>query len=376
MTKRLQFLIFLSIWSASCIAEGWFTGESDFRRASFQKNVLSDYNYQQGVDAVNLTETGIAPGKGLRPTLSLDLANLNNRAHKKYHVYRYDETGSIQKAGSVKNPVWGVVWGYRDSLNFHALLLRGGTPDPYGYNNPELQYRIFTVAEGDTLSHTAWRSLSSPYINAETDYNRIHIVPTDNGYEIFFGTKRECRVGTCRDNRLFGSLAGVYLGSGAQIKMKNWTASPCEYHEPSILWSIEKLTEYFKTSTNPTEGYYELLQASSSNSNIRLGGEYRLALVADKENVLLIYINGAQRLQEQWQPGMVKAVLQPTGISNLFNVTWFDAEHKPLSEGVKAVISTNGILTIHFVREGVRLEWNQAFSPGKDTGKKGLFHST
>lgn len=372
--RRFLLVLVSALAFEPCIASNWFTGETDFRRATFQKGVLTDYNFQEGVDVVNLTETGIAPRDKLRPIISLDLANLNNRAYKKYDVYQYDETGAVQKAGSVSEPVWGVVWGYRDSLNFHALLLRGGNSDPYEYSNPELQYRILTVANGDTLSHTAWSSLSSSYINPGTDYNRIHIVPVTDGYEIYLGTQRECRIGLCRDNRLFGSLAGVYVGSGAQIRLKNWSVSACEYHEPSVLWTPDELTEHFKKSTNSKEGYYELLQASSSNSNIRLGGNYRLALVADQENLLLIYIDGAQRFPNQWQPGMVKAILQPTAHPNLFNVTWFDAEHKPLKEGVTALFLSNEILSIRFVNETVRLDWNRSYSPEENAQERDSFH--
>ena len=180
MNTRLLLITFLCVFSiGQCIAQTWYTGKDNFRQAIFQDSILSDYNYQAEKDIVNVTETDIHPGEGFRPSLSLDIANRNNRENKKYPVYRQSQTGTITKAGYVEKTVWGVVWGYGDSSNFHALLLRAGNPDPYGYHIPELQYSIITVAEGDTIFHAPWNTLSSPYINPETDYNRIHVVPVN-----------------------------------------------------------------------------------------------------------------------------------------------------------------------------------------------------
>ena len=142
--------------------------------------------------------------------------------------------------------------------------------------------------------------------------------------------------------------------------MKEWSVTPHEYPERHIIWKADDLAEYLRQSAHPIEGIYEFLQASSTSYNTRLGGNYRLAMVASGPNYLLVYKSGAQRFEDRWQTGMVKAVLQPTGLSNLFNVTWYDAEHKPLKEGVKAIVADNGVLTIHFSREGVILEWNRA----------------
>ena len=148
MNTRLLLITFLCVFSiGQCIAQTWYTGKDNFRQAIFQDSILSDYNYQAEKDIVNVTETDIHPGEGFRPSLSLDIANRNNRENKKYPVYRQNQTGTITKAGYVEKTVWGVVWGYGNSSNFHALLLRAGNPDPYGYHIPELQYSIITVAE-------------------------------------------------------------------------------------------------------------------------------------------------------------------------------------------------------------------------------------
>ena len=175
------------------MAQSWYTGEEPLRRAVIQKEILSDCNRNADSDAVNVVSTGIFPGEGMRPSITVELANRHNRTGKKYAVYRVDSTGKSRRAGSVKRPVWGVVWGYRNNQNYHAVLMRAGNDDFYGYQLPELQFSIITVADGDTLVHSRWRRVASSAIHPETDYNRLHIVPTRGGYEILLGNERECR---------------------------------------------------------------------------------------------------------------------------------------------------------------------------------------
>ena len=111
MNTRLLLITFLCVFSiGQCIAQTWYTGKDNFRQAIFQDGILSDYNYQAEKNIVNVTETDIHPGEGFRPSLSLDIANRNNRENKKYPVYRQSQTGTITKAGYVEKTVWGVVW--------------------------------------------------------------------------------------------------------------------------------------------------------------------------------------------------------------------------------------------------------------------------
>ena len=133
--------------------------------------------------------------------------------------------------------------------------------------------------------------------------------------------------------------------------MKNWSLSPVEYIERKVFLTADKLYEYLNISTNEIEGFYEPLQSVSASDNIRLGGNYQLAAISTQQYILLLYVNGAQRFQDQWETGMIKAILKPTGLVNIFNVTWFDAEHKPLKDGVKAVILSNHIISIYSIKK-------------------------
>ena len=374
---RLLSLLLTILCIGAGAAPSWYTGETPLRRATLRDGVLTDCNSRADSCVTNTIATGINPGKGARPAITLDIANLHNRTGRRYEVFTTDSTGQTLRQ-KVEKPVWGVVWGYRDPQNHHGLLLRAGADDFYGYQPPEWLCTIYTVVRGDTIFHTRWKRVASNSIHPGSDYNRLHIVPVSGGYEILLGPKREFRLGFCRDDRLFGDRAGICVGSGACVRLKNWTVTPREYPERHVIWSAEELNDLLRHSRHPAEGFYEFLQATATNSYTRLGGNYRLALVSSGSHFLLVYIEGAQRFGDQWQTGMVKAVLEPTGLSNLFNVTWYDAEHRPMREGVKAIIGDNGVLTIHFSLEGVILEWNRAVNPDgeNNTERRGSYRIT
>ena len=155
-------ILVIVLCAGSCVAQSWYTGEEPLRRAVIQKDVLSDCNRNADGDVVNVVSTGIVPGEGMRPSISVELANRHNRTGRKYAVYRVDDSGKSRRAGSVKRPVWGVVWGYRNNQNYHAVLMRAGNDDFYGYQLPELQFTILTVADGDTLVHSHRPSAPRP----------------------------------------------------------------------------------------------------------------------------------------------------------------------------------------------------------------------
>lgn len=143
--------------------------------------------------------------------------------------------------------------------------------------------------------------------------------------------------------------------------MKNWSLSPVEYIERKVFLTADKLYEYLNISTNEIEGFYEPLQSVSASDNIRLGGNYQLAAISTQQHILLLYVNGAQRFQDQWETGMIKAILSPSSIDKFFNVTWYDAEHKPIKDGVKALLLPNKQISILFTQEGVSLKWIPTF---------------
>lgn len=108
------------------------------------------------------------------------------------------------------------------------------------------------------------------------------------------------------------------------------------------------LYEYLEASDDPTEGYWMVLDRSLEESLLRMGGEYKLALVKAYNGYDLIYLEGARTSASEWVPGMRKARLTPSGIDNVWNVVWTDAEGNEIKNSVKAQFENSSILTIQF----------------------------
>lgn len=101
-------------------------------------------------------------------------------------------------------------------------------------------------------------------------------------------------------------------------------------------------------SQDPVEGYWQIFDRNLEESLLRLGGEYKLAIVKDHDRYAIVYLAGARVNAEQWQPGMVKGWLTPTPFPGLFDLEWLDAEGEPMSHSVTAQLTEEGVLTIQF----------------------------
>ena len=161
MNTRLLLITFLCVFSiGQCIAQTWYTGKDNFRQAIFQDSILSDYNYQAEKDIVNVTETDIHPGEGFRPSLSLDIANRNNRENKKYPVYRQSQTGTITKAGYVVKPY--------DTRNIFSELEK--TIEDRKIHPVEKSYTNYLLNEGvDKICKKVGEEASETIIAAKND---------------------------------------------------------------------------------------------------------------------------------------------------------------------------------------------------------------
>lgn len=114
-------------------------------------------------------------------------------------------------------------------------------------------------------------------------------------------------------------------------------------------WSDEELlAEYLEHSEDPAEGYWCVLDRSLEESLLRMGGDYRLAMVKAFDGYDLVYLEGARTCASAWTPGMRKAHLSSTDIDNVWNVAWTDAEGVVLENSVKGQFENATLLTIQF----------------------------
>lgn len=149
---------------------------------------------------------------------------------------------------------------------------------------------------------------------------------------------------------------GLFLTPGARVapdELRLTVAEPAS--DPAVWEDPELLEEYLAVSRDWLEGYWQTLDRSLDEALLRLGGDYRLAMVRALDGYDLIYLSGAKVNADGWRRGMVKASLRPSGIKDVWNVTWFDAMHSPLSHELKGQIDQSGTLTLQFPYQSSQL---------------------
>lgn len=142
---------------------------------------------------------------------------------------------------------------------------------------------------------------------------------------------------------------GFFLAPGAEISPYELRLATASFPSESTPWDSEELLgEYLDYSRDPLEGYWQVLDRSLEESLLRLGGDYRLAIVKAQDGYDLIYLSGAKVNADGWHHGMKKGHLSPSGIGGVWNVCWIDAMGKELSHELKSQTSGDGVLTLLF----------------------------
>lgn len=126
-------------------------------------------------------------------------------------------------------------------------------------------------------------------------------------------------------------------------------------------WTVEKLTDYIKSSTDKNECIWEYLDRENDTSLARMGGQYTLATVSNGHGYDIIYLSGAVTQSEQWTPGMIKGVLEPTIFCDEYNLVWYDSEMKKIDklDEAGATITNNSILTLRFPLFSTQLRYSK-----------------
>lgn len=151
---------------------------------------------------------------------------------------------------------------------------------------------------------------------------------------------------------------GFLLTPASMIQLADMRLSIFESVPESddLTWgSPSTLEGHLYRSRDAMEGYWQIIDRSLEENLLKMGGDYRFALVKTKDGYMLLYLSGAKVNADSWLYGMPKAYLRPSGIEGIWDVEWIDATHSPISHDVKAQQDKDGVLTIQFPYQSSRL---------------------
>ena len=290
-------------------------------------------------------------------SFSLRVSNQSNDPGK---TYRHStEKGQT----SVSHPSWGVVVAGGGSL---------------------LEFEISTLHEQyDDIMPTRMR------LTARLDGRNVAEALVSDGVEFFTGENawRLARRGgeyilsggnRLYDIRLRVSLpdlspdsVGLFVAPGGQVSADHMSLRTLSDRMPATRADVSHFADpdvrrsYFSRSEDPIEGEWEIFDRSLDDDRLRIGGDYRIAVVARRDGYDIIYLKGAQKNASTWGAGMGKGTLRVTSFRNVFDVEWLDPAHSPIPGEIKGQFTAPDMLVLQFVDHGSTLRLRKTKAYGK-----------
>ena len=362
MNLRLKYLSVLLTMALCASGETFYStylnGFAHFSHDSCARQADHMLQIDNSTDAPIMVLDTIAHDPAASFRFVARFANLHNAEGKSY---RYFQSPS-GKSRKISNTEWGVVWNYVDSLNYCRLALRGHNSNLHDIlDERTLSVSISRVCNGTAsiLKQLSLRKNVSLY----EDFNTVHIALSDSATTILLGNDKLSLIASLPQIPLVtGSRFGVYSGKGALVAIDRMVIQST--HSPAgdltTRWTAQSLNEHFAASSDPIEGYWDYLDRSLNESQLRLGGRYRIALVKSPTGYDIIYVSGAEVDEHLWRTGMLKGSLTPTRFIDNYALLWYDTEKQPFAADVHATIENVSILTLHFPLAGSQMRFSKS----------------
>lgn len=160
------------------------------------------------------------------------------------------------------------------------------------------------------------------------------------------GRRIGLRIGNREYTQLFDGIdigftptqIGYFVGTGGALKI-DWlsvTYPGLQQGDITPALTVDEVVSRLKHTRSKVEGMWMIYDRQLDDRTLRPGGDYKLAVVRDGDRYLVVYLDGASRRADRWEPGMVKGVLRPTPFKNVFNLEWLDAGGRKLKGDAKA----------------------------------------
>lgn len=243
---------------------------------------------------------------------------------------------------------WGIRWAVTDSLNysFAEFSCQGiaAADNTYG--------TMLTLATGTCRDGRREVDDTRRFFGA-TDLSR-----PEAGVSLRLSASRSGTVLEAGDSRVFHThsldigadaltaLQG-YASGGARVLFDRFS---CDSIPAPQYVNTARLAERLRSSDNPREGLWTGFDRDTDPLMSRLGGRYVLATVMGDDGLCrVVYMGGADEESDAWTPGRVKAVMAPTTIPDVYDLTWFQPDGTPVTDDTGASFDGH-FLTFQFPR--------------------------
>lgn len=241
---------------------------------------------------------------------------------------------------------WRLLWNYisNDTYNFIEF---GWQNTDYGdiYDQRQAIITIASVFKGkETIEKKVFLSKG---VNLSTGHNTILLEIKENRYNLFVGAEQLNYIGSFNFDGLIFGQCGVKPNVMSTISHFIVEPSINIKKKLETQYSCEILKGKYSETDDANEGFWNYLDRDNNPQWARIGGRYRLALLSQGKDYLLLYISGAEVNKSQWNECMIKGRLKATNFENHYDVEWYDSSLELIKNDIYANID-NSILTIYF----------------------------
>lgn len=273
-------------------------------------------------------------------TLTFRATNLNSKPG-----HRYTYTQADGKKGSIANPAWGFFISSPQGKRTWFSVFPVEKHDPVSSSTA-----LRIVVNADETDSTVYSATVGSGLNPFDGTNVWRLIKSGDGLVLSAGDKGMTEITTLHVSGKCNAF-GFAASPGASIRITDISltqVSSLSDMEAGEWKDLEKLDRYFADSGDDIEGYWTVFDRTLDEARLRMGGDYRLAIVKSGGAYDIIYIDGAKTNSVKWKKGMVKGRLYPGPFPGIFDVEWIDAEGKPLRRDIKAQSGEGDTLTIQF----------------------------
>lgn len=142
--------------------------------------------------------------------------------------------------------------------------------------------------------------------------------------------------------------AGIAVAPGGAVDVNYLHAEVPESAagiSPSL--SLKDIARALETTGDPYAGYWHVTARTTDEKQLRMGGDYTIALVPQSPGFYhLYYVEGATVNPGRWTPGQLKATITRRNHPR-YDAVWNDAEGSPMTDAT-AFFTEDGMLVIRF----------------------------
>lgn len=242
---------------------------------------------------------------------------------------------------------WGITWAHSQDL-YYSITFKYGNTD-YGDFLDKRYVDIFVekVVSGKNKIIKKYRYTKG--FDMYTDYNRFVLEVYKDEVRIFGGNNDILHISTLKIQNTMSGDFTIFA------KNSDLALSPLivEYETDmakilTTKYNSQYLKQYLEKSNDKIEGYWKYLDRNNDPLRARPGGYYRLAIVKENEEYLILYVSDAEVNADEWNTGMLKGRLKPTIFKDHYDLVWYDADMKIMDKDIHAFIVENSILTLEF----------------------------